>query len=316
VDDVSRVIDAGVLIPGPSLSDLDGPGDSSADAAFDRLIGEVFDDGPVEAAVVTPEHRVDPASVRDPYRAADFARATNDFVLDRRLRRDERLWGSIVVATQLPERAAEEIRRLGGEPRFRQVMLDGNAIGRTFGHAVFRPIFDAAAECELPVVIRAPEPSTTLAPYAAGGAVGLPLEQRTLVAQGLMTHLVSLIANGLFDRHSALRVVLWGGGISWVAPMMWRFEIDFKGVRREVPWVSRLPTEYLETNIRLVTHPLEQAPRGALASLTALAGGADLLVYGSGHGRSDADSVTRVREALPLEWHDRVFHRNAVDLYG
>ena len=54
MDDVSRVIDAGVLIPGPSLSDLDGSGDSSADAAFDRLIGGVLDDGPVEAAVVTP----------------------------------------------------------------------------------------------------------------------------------------------------------------------------------------------------------------------------------------------------------------------
>jgi predicted TIM-barrel fold metal-dependent hydrolase len=310
------VIDVGVQLPGPSLSELQQRDGSADGDAVDAVIRDVLDDGAAEAALLTPIGGADPNRERDPYRAADLARATNDHVRERWLSRDQRLWGSIVVSSQLPERAAMEIRRLGGDRRFRQVVLSGNAVGRTFGHAVFRPIFDAAVDNGLPVAIRAGEVGSMTAPYAAGGAVSLALEQRTLAAEGLMTHLVSLVANGLFDRHPSLNVVLWGGGVSWLAPVMWRFEMDFKGVRREVPWVARPPTEYLVTNVRVVTHPLEEAPRGQLAALAAFAGGEDVLVYGSGYPGADADRLARVRDALPAAWHERVFHDNAARLYA
>ena len=88
---------------------------------------------------------------------------------------------------------------------------------RSGGHSVTPsdvPIHEAAAAAGLPIAIRARAAGGVNPPLAAGGAVGLPLEQRTLAAEGLMTHLLGFVSNGVFERHPDLRLVLGGGGVS------------------------------------------------------------------------------------------------------
>ena len=67
-------------------------------------------------------------AVFDPYMAAAFCRAINDWIAAEWLARDTRLRASIVVPMQAPDLAVEEIERLAGDPRF--VVDPGPGAGR------------------------------------------------------------------------------------------------------------------------------------------------------------------------------------------
>ena len=252
----------------------------------------------------------------DPYLAADVARAANDWTIARCEAAGGFLYGSILVATHLPHHAAREIERCADHGLMRQVLLCSNAVGRTFGHSVYAPIHEAAAAAGLPIAIRAGAAGGVNPPLAAGGAVGLPLEQRTLAAEGLMTHLLGFVSNGVFERHPDLRLVLGGGGVGWLTGLLWRLDTNFKGVRRETPWLRRLPSQYVLEHVRLTTYPLEEAPPGRLARVVELAGGEPLLLYGSGSPNADADAAATVRETFPPAWAAAVLGGNARSVYG
>jgi predicted TIM-barrel fold metal-dependent hydrolase len=61
-------------------------------------------------------------------------------MIDRWLERgDDRLYGTVLTATDLPEQAAE-IRRVGAHPRLAAVLICSNGIGLSLGHPAFDPI--------------------------------------------------------------------------------------------------------------------------------------------------------------------------------
>ncbi len=60
----------------------------------------------------------------------------------------------MLVATQVPHEAAEEIRRVGRNPAIVGVFLGGNGLGKSFGHPCYHPIYAAAADMGLPIVIK------------------------------------------------------------------------------------------------------------------------------------------------------------------
>ena len=106
------------------------------------------------------------AGHHNPYFATELARACNDWSVDRWLSQDPRLFSSIMVGSQLPEVAAEEVRRHAANPRMVQVMLVDNPFNRGFGHPVFHPIYAAAEGTGRPVAIH-------------GGAGGCQVSQLT-----------------------------------------------------------------------------------------------------------------------------------------
>src|SRR4051794_12004990 len=61
-------------------------------------------------------------AVFDPYMAADFCRAINDWIATEWLSRDARLRASIVVPMQDPDLAVEEIERRAGDHRFVSIL--------------------------------------------------------------------------------------------------------------------------------------------------------------------------------------------------
>jgi len=77
----------------------------------------------------------------------------------------------------------------------------GNGLGKPFGHPVYHPIYAAAAEASLPVAIHLGGDAVpdTLTHPTAGGLPSTYAEFRVVGAQALMTHLVSLIGQGVFE---------------------------------------------------------------------------------------------------------------------
>jgi uncharacterized protein len=289
-------------------------------SSYPLMKEQLLDPFQVERGLLTFGGGTYVAALANPYYAAEVARAANDWSLDHWLDgRDPRLYGTVLVANQLPDEGAKEIRRVGGHPRIAAALLATNGIGKPFGHPLFHPIYEAAVEMDLPVAIHAAGESFAsmrLSPVGSG-VPSLYLEHHTLVPQGLMTHLVSLIVHGVFERFPSLKILLVEAGVAWIPAVLWRFDMDYRGLRRETPWLRRHPSEYFYEHVRITTQPLELPPRREqLIELLRLIDADEILCFSSDYPHWDTDSVAHVAAYLPAEWHERVFRDNARRLFG
>jgi predicted TIM-barrel fold metal-dependent hydrolase len=297
------------------LEERDGiPG---ADAA--AVARELLDPSGAEIAVLNADDAVALSLMPSPYRAAALARAHNDWLRERWLDADARLRGAIVCPAQDPAAAAEEIRRVAGDERFVQVLLCGGS-ERPYGEPRYLPIFEAAAECGLPVAIHSGgEGLGIAAPPGGAGPVTFYIEWHTLgSACSIMSHLVSLLVHGTFERLPTLRVLLIEGGIAWLPGILWRLDTNWRGLRAEVPWLERKPSEVAREHVRFSTQPLEHTDGNdaLLFELLESAGAPGILCFASDYPHWDFDDPGFMLRRLPEAWREPVLHGNADAFYG
>jgi uncharacterized protein len=252
---------------------------------------------------------------RNPYYEAELARAVNEWVRTRMLEEDPRLRASIAVPTQDPEAAAAEIARLGPDPRFVQVLLPVRGQDNRYGHLRYRPILRAAAEHGLAVCLHAWGRAASSPTYT--GALHTYAEDYLANTQIVQGQVVSLIAEGVFDELPDLRVCLAECGFSWVPSLLWRFDKEWKGVWREVPWVKARPSEYFYRHFRVTTQPahLPRDTAQAAETLEMLRAG-DLLMHASDHPHDHGDGARRLYAALDARAAEAVRHTNAAEFYA
>ena len=91
-------------------------------------------------------------AVFDPYMAAGFCKAINDWIAAEWLARDKRLRASIVVPIQAPDLALEEIERRAADNRFVSILVLSQ--GETLlGRRHYWPIYQLAEKYQLPLAI-------------------------------------------------------------------------------------------------------------------------------------------------------------------
>jgi len=253
-------------------------------------------------------------SNRNLYYEAALARAVNDWLRAEWLDRDERLRAGIVVPSLDPDAAGEEIERLASDTRLVQVLLPVRS-DVPYGNKRHHGIYEAAARHGLVVGIHAwgrPGGAPT-----ASGFTHTYLEDYVLNGQVVaQAQLVSLISEGVFDRFPALRVAFLECGFSWLHPLLWRFDKDWKGIWREVPWVKAKPTEYVRRHVRFTLEPAHlPADAAQAAEVAEMLGAADLLLYASDHPHDHGDGGRRLLDALDEAGREAVLHGNAAELY-
>lgn len=260
---------------------------SSVEAVRRQLLDPLGTD----LAILTCTYAVE--SIHNPDTAAAIASAVNDWQRVEWLDREPRLRASIVVPSQQPEMAAAEIDRVAADRRFVQVLLPVRS-AMPYGNRHFHPLFEAATRHGLVVAMH------------FGGAPGNPptgagwpsyyVEELVGMAQIFQTQLLSLVVEGAFDRFPGLRVACVEGGFTWVPSLLWRLDKEWKGLRRDVPWVRRAPSAYIR-HVRFTTQPLDAPPgAGALAGLLEDTDLAGLLLFATDYPHWHFDTLA---EAVP-----------------
>jgi predicted TIM-barrel fold metal-dependent hydrolase len=132
-----------------------------------------------------------------------------------------------------------------------------------------------------------------------------------------LNHLLSLVAEGVFEKFPNVHWSFNEFGVAWVPYLMWRMDMEYKSNRRDVPWLKRQPSEYVKEFVRFSTQPLEfpsDDPR-KLATLLSLIDGQNLLMFASDYPHWDFDSPDYVVKHLPEEWRARILFDNAREFY-
>ena len=303
---------AGVLRDDARAPDGSAPG---ADPAF--TAEQLLDANGISRAVLIGGEVLGLGAMPDPDAAAIIASAYNDWLAETWLAADDRYRGTLVVGAQDPLLAAKEIRRAASNERFVAVLLPLTNI--LMGQRHYYPIYEAAAEIGLPITVHpnSGEGIFRTSPPMAGGTPTYYVEWHTGLSQVFAANVISLVCHGVFERFPNLKVVVTEGGLGWVPDVLWRLDKNVKGLRDEVPWMRRLPSEYVVDHVRFTTQPLpEPARRHHLHVLCEIAHAERTLMFSSDYPHWDFDDPRHALTALPAEIRERVKVDNACETYG
>jgi uncharacterized protein len=253
----------------------------------------------------------------DPRFCGALSSAYNDWLLEKWVRPFPCFKGSINVYPQDPEAAAREIHRLGDDPGMVQVLM-ASAARTPYGQKFYWPIYRAAVEHNLPVAIHVGAEGTGVANPPTG--VGYPssyLEFHTDHSQTMMAHCVSVISEGLFEEFPTLRFGFIEGGICWAPYVMWRLDRMYPAFKTEVPWMKKLPSEYILSNCYFSTQPIEEPDeRQHLLQMFEMLHAEKTVIFASDYPHWDFDNPLTVLSYLPPGMRRRIFVDNVLEFFG
>lgn len=255
------------------------------------------------------------SGIPDPDYAAALASGLNDRTMDVWLPVDDRLGMSILIPLQDINAAVAEIRRLGEHPRVKAVSMYATANRIPFGDRYYWPIY---AECEklgLPIHMH---PSTTgvIANHAhtPAGEAATYFESHVTLPTYYMAQTASLILRGVFEQFPNLRIILVEGGISWLPHVLWRMDAEYKGLKHEVPFLKRLPSQYVRDNIRLTTQPIEDSgDLRYLQQIMEMVDAENTVMYASDFPHWDFDEPSYIESKLGTGLMQKLLHDNACE---
>ncbi|MDQ1912639.1 amidohydrolase family protein [Paenibacillus sp. GD4] len=291
------------------------PSGAKAGSEPDLLIQQLVEGYDLEYAILTGVvYNI--SSTHDPDYAAAICSAYNDFLIAEWLGKHRAFKGAMAVATQDPLLAAKEIDRVGGHPDIVEVIIAGAARG-PLGGRFYHPIYEAAERNGLPLAIH---------PGAEGGgssnvptAAGYPtryIEWHTCLSQTFMAHLVSMVCEGVFEKFPNLKVVFVEGGIAWLPHLMWRLDKNYKALRSTVPWLKKLPSQYIREHCYLTTQPIEEPDNPQhLIDLFNMIDAENMILYSSDYPHWDFDAPNMILRRLNPEAKRKIFYENAKQLY-
>jgi len=253
----------------------------------------------------------------NPDYASALASAFNDYTLDNWISTDDRWRASIAIAAQDPLAAAREIERLGSHPKVVQVLMTFGSRD-LYGQRQFYPIYEAAQKYNLPIAIHlGAEGAGINPPTSAAGYPTSNFERHNILPIHAMSHLNSLVCEGVFERFPGLKVVFVESGLAWIPGLLWRMDKNYRGLRTDTPWLKRYPSEYIMDHVRFTSQPIEEPNNYQhLLQLLDMIQADKTVMFSTDYPHWDIDDPSFVLKRLPERFKQRIAGETARELYN
>ncbi|MGB1249070.1 MAG: amidohydrolase family protein [Candidatus Promineifilaceae bacterium] len=283
---------------------LDVPLPGSVSDVYDRPTHTVkkmrddLDALDIDVGILFPNHLLHLALLPNIEYATVLARAYNAWMQDAWLGREKNLKGVLVAAPQNPEDAAKEIEKYGKERHIVGVYLPAAAVDPLYGSRKYDPIFQAAQDADLPVLLHAsglvhpafPFNLHQFQTYLARHALAHPFS--------MMSNLVSLLDTGVPERFPDLKICFTEAGISWVPFMMYRLDREYLQETRDLPYLKQLPSHYIKNRFFYATQPIEEpTPFSDIVKVFDLYDGENNTMFASDWPHPDFDHPNKLLQA-------------------
>src|SRR5207248_10608264 len=127
-----------------------------------------------------------------------------------------------------------------------------------WGHRKYDPIYAAAQEAGLPVMLHSVSAVYPIFPFTTEQC-DTALPRHTISHTfAMMANLVDMVTTGVPVRFPDLKIVFTEAGISWVPFMMWRLDKEYNESRRDVPFLEDKPITYTR-RMYFATQPTEES---------------------------------------------------------
>lgn len=250
--------------------------------------------------------------------ATAVASAYNDWMINEFIPQDPSFLVAISISGSDPAQAVKEIERWADHPRVVEIMMP-SASTMPLGNRFFHPIYEAAQACGLPIAAHTTNEGKGISPPPT--PVGYPsryLEFHSGLAANAMSQTASLVSEGVFAKFPDFKFLIMEGGISWVLPLMWQLDADWKRLRQEMPLLKEKPSDYLKRQFYYTTQPIEE-PKSTrdLLHTYELIGGETQIMFSSDFPHWDFDDPFKIlpgQTAAGLK--KRILRDNARQLFA
>jgi predicted TIM-barrel fold metal-dependent hydrolase len=276
-----------------------------------------LDELTVDVGIIFPDHLLTLAAIPNPQYACAIARSYNRWLIAEWLEGQPGLFGAIVAPPHDPSEAAHEIRTHADHPAVVAIFLPTAAVNPLWGHRSYDPIFEAAQEVGLPVVLHTVGMIHPNFPHQTQGIETTGARHALQHSLGMICNMLSMIGTGVPARFPDMKIVFTEGGVGWVPWMCWRLDKEFMSRRRELPFYEEQPSHYVK-KFFFATQPIEEPdePR-ILADLIEREGLASQLMFASDWPHHDFDHPSQIaRFRFTAENHAKIMGGTARAVFG
>jgi uncharacterized protein len=279
---------------------------------------QLFDERGVDLAILHPMTR---GRLPDRHLTTAVLAAHNEMLARRWLEHDrygERFRGTIRVNPDDIEGALKEIERWHDHARMVQLGIPLQS-HELYGKPQFWPLWEAAADCGLPVAVHTETGvGVDFAPTPSGPPRTYP-QYVGFMGLNYLYHLMNMIAEGVFERWPGLKFVWADGGGDLLTPFIWRMDVFGRPHLEQTPWAPEIPSDYLPGHVYFIHNSIDgpgATDQDFASEWLRMTGKEDMVMYGSSYPHWHAGDAA----ALPAGWtagqRDKVLYRNAARLYG
>jgi predicted TIM-barrel fold metal-dependent hydrolase len=269
----------------------------------------------VDIAILFPDQLLKIAVLTQRDYAAALGRAYNAWLLDQCVSVKQGLLACILACPQHPADAAREIRRYAKEPAVVGVYLPCAGLDPLWGHRMYDPIYEAAQEVDLPVLLHSVTVTHPVFPFNNHGFDTELARHALSHTFSIMANVTSMVTTGVPVRFPNLRIATVEAGVSWVPFLRNRLDKEYIGKRREVPFLEQKPSFYMK-QFWNGTQPIEEPENlEELATFIRLSG-EDTVLFASDWPHDDFDHPMKLHH-LPVsnETLRKILGENALRLF-
>lgn len=251
--------------------------------------------------------------------AVHLMSAYNDMLLDKFLDEHDHFRGLASLATQKPDKAAEELDRLGDEDQIVGAYIATTGPNPPLGDPEYDIMYEAAQDNDLHIAY-----------HGSGGAFMFEFPRQNqafekFIEVHTMAHtwsqmmtLSSLIVNGVPVKFPDLNFTFLEAGVGWIPMMMFRLNKEYSIRRSEAPLLEKSPEEYIR-EFYFASQPIGESNDPQHMKQILEITGSDSLVYASDYPHWDFDHPEAfdkyLRTTFNEEERTKVLSGNAIEAF-